>query len=154
MGHRRPYGRHAAVIECHPDLAMEDLQQRAVPVLDDVVMRGKTLVDKVAQVLTDRLASVPVGNAEIAHGVVRETVEALAEGLVINFLPHRQQPFRRFGFGEGDRRHFDPPRLQRIDHRVRLPAARMFAPTRPAFPLSPGRCTLLTAGRISLSAQR
>jgi hypothetical protein len=32
----------------------------------------------------------PVGNAEVAHGILCETIEALAEGLVVNFLPESQ----------------------------------------------------------------
>ncbi len=66
---------------------MKDLQQGAVPIFHDIVMRGKARVDECFQVLADRFASVPIGNAEIANCIFRKAVEAFAEGLVINFFP-------------------------------------------------------------------
>ena len=78
MGHRRPHRRNAGVVECHRDLAVEDLERRAVQVLDDFVVRREALVDKGVQVLADRLAPVPVGNAEVAYGVFCEAVPLAA----------------------------------------------------------------------------
>jgi hypothetical protein len=49
------------------------------------VVRREALVDEGAQVLADRLASVPIGNAEVAYGVFREAVEAFAECLFDRF---------------------------------------------------------------------
>src|SRR5260370_23397977 len=68
-------------------------------------MCGEALVDEVAQVLANHLAALPVGDAEVAHGILGKAVERFAKGLVIDFLPHRQQPFRRRGFRERDRGH-------------------------------------------------
>src|SRR6516164_9661792 len=65
-------------------------------------MRGEALVDKLPKVFSDRLASMPVGDTEIASGILSEAIEAFAKGLVIDFFPHRQQPFRRCGFRESD----------------------------------------------------
>jgi Transposase DDE domain group 1 len=76
---------------------VEDLERRAVQVLDDFVVRREALVDKGVQVLADRLSPVPVGNAEVAYGVFCEAVEAFAECLFIDLLPHGQQPIRRKG---------------------------------------------------------
>ena len=55
MGHGRPHRRQVAVLKRHRDLAVEDLERRAVQVLDDFVVRREALVDKGAQVLADRL---------------------------------------------------------------------------------------------------
>ena len=49
---------------------MKDLQQQAVPILHDIVMRGKALVDKLPEIVSDRFASMPVGNTEIAYGIL------------------------------------------------------------------------------------
>jgi hypothetical protein len=46
MRHRGSHGRDARIIEFHADLAMKDLQQRAVSILYDIVMRSKALVDE------------------------------------------------------------------------------------------------------------
>ena len=88
----------ARIVEHHADLAMKDLQQGAVPILHDVMMRGKSRVDKLTEVFSDGLPSMPVGDAEIANGVLGEAIEAFAKGLVIDFLPHRQRaiPAARF----------------------------------------------------------
>ena len=51
VGHRRTDWRNGRVVKGHPNLAMEDLEQRAVEVFDHVVLVGKALVDEVA---TDR----------------------------------------------------------------------------------------------------
>jgi len=64
----------ARIVEFHRNLAMKDLQQRAVPILHDIVMRGKALIDKLPEVISDRLASVPVGNAEIAYGILWKVI--------------------------------------------------------------------------------
>jgi len=55
---------------------MEDFQQGAVPILHDFVMCGKILIDELPEVVSDRLASRPVGDAEITYGVLREAIEA------------------------------------------------------------------------------
>jgi len=65
MGHCGSHWRDARIIEFHADLAMKDLQQRAVPILHDIVMRGKALVDELPEVISDRLASMPVGDTVI-----------------------------------------------------------------------------------------
>src|SRR6516165_1106126 len=70
MRHCRSHGLDARIIEFHANLAMKDLQQGAVPVLHDIVMRGKALVDKLPEVVSDRLASMPVGDTEIAYGIL------------------------------------------------------------------------------------
>jgi hypothetical protein len=44
------------------------------------MMRGKAFVDELPQVFPDRLASMPVGDAEIAYGILCETIKALPEG--------------------------------------------------------------------------
>jgi hypothetical protein len=41
---------------------MKDLQQGATPIFHDIVMRGEALIDKLPEVISDRLASVPVGD--------------------------------------------------------------------------------------------
>jgi hypothetical protein len=76
--HCRSHGLDARIIEFHANLAMKDLQQGAVPVLHDIVMRGKALVDKLPEVFSDRLASMPVGDTEIAYGILCEAIEAFA----------------------------------------------------------------------------
>ena len=40
----------------------------------------------------------PIGSAEITDGILGETVKAFAKGLVVDFLPHIEQPLRRRGF--------------------------------------------------------
>jgi len=44
-------------------------------------MCGKTLIDELPEVVSDRLASMPVGDAEITYGVLREAIEAFAKDL-------------------------------------------------------------------------
>ena len=39
----------------------------------------------------------PIGDAEVASRILGKTVEAFAEGFVVNFLPERKQPLRRLG---------------------------------------------------------
>ena len=53
-------------------------------------MCGKARVDKCFEVLADRFASMPIGNAEIANRIFRKAVEAFAESLVIDFFPESQ----------------------------------------------------------------
>jgi hypothetical protein len=50
MAHRRSHRLGIGVVELHPYFAVKNFEHRAVPVLDDVVMGGKALVDKGAQV--------------------------------------------------------------------------------------------------------
>jgi hypothetical protein len=101
MTHRRPHRLDAGVIELHPNFAVKNFERWAVPVLDHIVVRGKALVDKRPQVLTDRFASMPISHAEVAHSILSKAVEAFAKGLVINFFPHGQKPFRSRSFREG-----------------------------------------------------
>src|SRR6202041_1823510 len=49
-------------------------------------------VDEGLQVGADRLAALPVGDAKVADGIFRKTVKPLAEGLVVDLLPHIEQP--------------------------------------------------------------
>ena len=72
MRHCRSHGLDARIIESHANLAMKNLEQGAVPKLHDIVMRGKALVDKLLEVFSDRLASMPVGDTEIAYGILCE----------------------------------------------------------------------------------
>jgi hypothetical protein len=65
----------------------KDLERPAIPILDHVMMRSKAGVDECFQVLPDRFASMPIGNAEIANCIFRKAVEAFAEGLVVDFFP-------------------------------------------------------------------
>jgi hypothetical protein len=67
MRHCRSHWLGARIIEFNVDLAMKDLQQGAVPILHDIVMRGEAFVDELPEVIADRLASVPVGDTEIAY---------------------------------------------------------------------------------------
>src|SRR5690242_5543922 len=66
MGHRRSHGCKIRVVEAHRDLAVEDLELGTIPEHDDVVERRKAAVDELTQIVADRLAAVPVGDAEIA----------------------------------------------------------------------------------------
>ena len=67
------------LIELHSNFAVKNFEQWAVPVLDDVVMGGKALVDEGAQVLTDCFASVPISHAQVAHCFLGKAVKTLAE---------------------------------------------------------------------------
>ena len=46
-----------------------------------------------------------VTNAKIANGVLGETVKTFAKGLVVDFLPHIEQPLRGRGLRKRYRRH-------------------------------------------------
>ena len=70
MRHCRSHGLDARIIEFHANLAMKNLEQGAVPKLHDIVMGGKAFVDKPPKVFADRLGSMPVGNTEIAFGIL------------------------------------------------------------------------------------
>jgi hypothetical protein len=61
---------------------------------------------KRTQILADLLASMPIRDAKVAGSVLGKTVEAFAEGFVINFLPEREQPLRRLRFRHGSCCHF------------------------------------------------
>jgi hypothetical protein len=43
-----------------------------------------------------RFSTLPICYGEIADGILREAVEALAEGFVVNLLPHVEEPLQRF----------------------------------------------------------
>src|SRR6516164_1622428 len=86
MRHCRFHGLDARIIEFHANLTMKDLEQGAVPILHDIVMRGKALVDKLPEIVSDRFASMPVGNTEIAYGILCEAIETFAKGLVIDLF--------------------------------------------------------------------
>jgi hypothetical protein len=49
--------------------------------------------------------SVPVCDAQIANCVLGEAIKPLPECLVVDLLPHGQQPGRRFGLVKGDGAH-------------------------------------------------
>src|SRR5262249_5491817 len=70
MTHRRSHRLDVGVIELHPDFAVKNLEQWAVPILDNLVTGGKSLVDEGAQVLTDCFASVPISHAQVAHRIL------------------------------------------------------------------------------------
>lgn len=48
--------------------------------------------DEGPEIGADRLAALPVRNAEIADGLLGEAVKALSEGLVVDLLPHVEKP--------------------------------------------------------------
>ena len=75
MRHCGSHGLDARIIEFHANLAVIDLQQGAIPVLHDVMMRSKTLVDKLPEVISDRLAPMPVDDTKMAYGILCEAIE-------------------------------------------------------------------------------
>ena len=99
MRHDRLYCRFAAVVWLHGDDAPKNLDGSAIPVFGDIVMRGKSRVDKCSQTLTDLLASLPFSDAEATCGIFYKAVETRTEGLIVDFFPEGQQLFRQFGFG-------------------------------------------------------
>ena len=105
MTHRWPHRLDVGGIKLHPNLAVENFESWAVPVLDDVMMCGKTFIYKGAQIFPDHLASMPISDAQVAHRILGKAVKALAESFVINFFPHGQKPIRSRGFREGYRVH-------------------------------------------------
>ena len=52
-------------------------------------MRRETCINERAEVLADGFPSVPICNTKVTDGVLGEAIKALAEGLVVNFLPER-----------------------------------------------------------------
>src|ERR1700722_9532942 len=105
MAHRRSHKFHVGLVEFHPNFAVKNFKHRALPILNDIVMGGKARVDEGAQVLADRLASVPISHPQVADSVLGKAIEAFAECLVINLFPHRQEPSRGRGLCEGYRVH-------------------------------------------------
>jgi hypothetical protein len=89
VSHRRFHSGLAGVVWSHGDDSPKDLEQPAIPILHHVMVRGKARVDECFQVLPDRFASMPFGNAKIANCIFHKAVEAFAEGLVIDFFPER-----------------------------------------------------------------
>lgn len=85
---------------------MEDLEQRAIEVLDHLVVSGESLVGEIAKILPDRLPPVPIGHAQVADRVIGKAVEAPAEGLVVDLPPHGQQPGRWVHLGESYGGHY------------------------------------------------
>ena len=69
-------------------------------------MCRKTLVDEVARILTNHLASMPIGNARVADCILCEAIETLAEGLVIKPLGGAQLIMRRRLSAVGERSNF------------------------------------------------
>jgi hypothetical protein len=63
----------------------KDLDRSSVPVFDDVVVCCKPGVDEGAKVFTNRLTSIPFGDAEATCRILREAVKTLTEGVVIAF---------------------------------------------------------------------
>ena len=64
------------VVRPHSDDAAEDLEGAAVPVFRDVVVGGEASIDEGAEVFTDDVTAVPLGDAEAAGCVFREAVKA------------------------------------------------------------------------------
>jgi hypothetical protein len=92
--HHRLHYWFAFVIRGHRDRTAKYLQHAGVPVFNDVVQGGKAGIDEGTQILADLLAPMPVRDSKIEGCVLGKTVEAFAEGFVINFLPEREQPLR------------------------------------------------------------
>ena len=93
--HHRFHGRLASTIERHRDHAAKDLQQSAVPVFDDVVIRVKPGVDEVAQTATNLIARVPLCDAETACRILEETVRVgggRSLSLLVERRPKRDAP--------------------------------------------------------------
>lgn len=101
VGHHRPYDSLAAVVRRHGDNASEDLDRPAVPIFGHLVKGGETRVDEGPEVLTDHFASVPFRDAKTARGILHKAVKTFAKGLIVDFLPKSQQPFRRLRLREG-----------------------------------------------------
>ena len=64
--------------------------------------RGEPGIDEGLEVFSNRFAALPIRNAEIADRILGEAVKTLAEGFVVNLLPHVEQPLRRFRFRKSD----------------------------------------------------
>lgn len=102
------YRRSGAVVRCHVDDAAKNLQEARIPELSDVMKGGEARIDESFQVCTNCLTALPVRYAQVAHGILGETIEALPEGLVVDFLPHIEKPPGRFLLGK-DGLHFCTP---------------------------------------------
>src|SRR5215469_661588 len=99
--HHRLHYWFAFVIRGHRNGTAKYLQRASVPVFDNLVQGGKAGINEGTQILANLLASMPIRNAKVASRVFGKAVEALAECLVINFLPERKQPLRRLRFRHG-----------------------------------------------------
>src|SRR5215467_9568919 len=96
MGHRGMQRWTRPVVWRHIHDAAEHFQETAIPVFGNVMQRGEAGVDEGLQIGADRFATLPIRNAEIADSILREAVEAVPEGLVVNLLPHVEEPPGRF----------------------------------------------------------
>jgi hypothetical protein len=97
MCHDGLHNRLGVVIWLHGHNATKDLDRSAIPVFDDIVVRGKPRVDERAKVFTDRLTSIPFGDAKATRRVLYKAIKTFAEGLFIDLFPKSQQPRRRCG---------------------------------------------------------
>jgi len=92
MGHGGMNRRPRPIIGCHINHTAEHFQEACIPIFGDVMQRGEPGIDEGLEVGTDRFATLPIRNAEIADRILRETVEALPEGLVVNLAELSRYP--------------------------------------------------------------
>lgn len=85
--HRGAYRLLGRVVRCHGDESAKHLEKSAIPEFDDIMMSRESFIDKGAQVLADRLAPMPVADAQIGDCIRREAIKAFALCLVVDFLP-------------------------------------------------------------------
>jgi hypothetical protein len=64
------------------------------------MMRGESLVDECPQTRTNRLAPMPIADAEVSYRIFRKAVEAFSPGLVVDLFPESQKPRGGCGFCE------------------------------------------------------
>ena len=69
MDHHRLDGGLAGIIRLHGHDAAENLERSAIPIFENIVMRGDPCVDQSAEVFADRLASMPICDAKVSNGV-------------------------------------------------------------------------------------
>jgi hypothetical protein len=81
MGHRRMHSRSRPVIGSHIHDTVEHFQKAGIPVFGKMMPCGKPGIDESLQIVADRFATLPIGYAKVADGILREAIEA---------------PFRRF----------------------------------------------------------
>src|SRR5215469_5853205 len=92
MGHRGMNRRPRPVIRCHIHDTAEHLQEACIPIFGDMMQRVEPGIDEGLEARANRFATLPIRNAKIADRILHEAVEALAEGFVVNLLPHLEKP--------------------------------------------------------------
>ena len=90
-GRHRPF---AGIVEAHRDHSAEHLDRSAIPVFDDIVLRGEPCIDELTEVLANHFPSIPFRNSKAALGILCEAVESLAKCFVINLLPKMPRAIR------------------------------------------------------------